>query len=83
MVSLLEDNLAATAEQLGDPSKESKEELADRHERTLAATLLALAALADVAAPAQQSPPSDKLTGTCQAWLMRSATLTAWWNSGC
>lgn len=59
---MLEDNLAATPEQMGDPSKETKEELTDRHERALAATVLALAALAGVAA--QPPGAADKMAGT-------------------
>ncbi len=63
VVGLLEDNLAATPEQLGDAAKETKEELADRHERALAASLLAIAALADVAAPPPQGAASDRMAG--------------------
>lgn len=61
MVSLLEDNLKATPEQLGDAARESTDELAQRHERVTAATLLALAALADTAAPADATAAADAL----------------------
>ena len=55
MVGLLEDSLAATPEQLGDAARESREELAERHERVVASSLLALAALTDAAAPRRAS----------------------------
>lgn len=59
VVGLLEDNLAATPEQLGDAARESGEELAQRHERVVAASLLALAALAGV-------PGTILPTGSCR-----------------
>jgi hypothetical protein len=62
VVSLLEDNLKATPEQLGDAARESTDELAQRHERVIAATLLALAALADAAAPADATAAADALS---------------------
>ena len=61
VVSLLEDNLKATPEQLGDAARESPDELAQRHERVTASTLLALAALADTAAPADATAAADAL----------------------
>lgn len=51
VLQLLSDNLASTPQSLGDSKKESAEELADRHERVLAATCGALAALLELAAP--------------------------------
>ncbi|PRW55988.1 E3 ubiquitin- ligase listerin [Chlorella sorokiniana] len=50
VLQLLSDNLASTPQSLGDAKKESVEELADRHERVLAASCGALAALLDLAA---------------------------------
>lgn len=60
VLQLLLDNLASTPQSLGDAKKESVEELADRHERVLAASCGALAALLDLAAPAgaAQSGPT-------------------------
>lgn len=52
VLQLLSDNLASTPQSLGDAKKESVEELADRHERVLAASCGALAALLDLASPA-------------------------------
>ena len=49
---MLADNLASMPQTLGDPKKESPEELQDRHERVLAATCAALAALLDLATSA-------------------------------
>lgn len=48
MLQLLRDNLTANAEALGDARKESPEELAERHERVLAGSLLALSSLLDL-----------------------------------
>lgn len=62
VVSLLEDNLKATPEQLGDAARESADELTQRHERVTAATLLALAALADAAAPTDATAAADALS---------------------
>jgi hypothetical protein len=50
VLQLLGDNLASTPQALGDPKKESVEELQDRHERVLAASCAALAALLELAA---------------------------------
>lgn len=50
VLQLLGDNLASTPQGLGDPKKESAEELQDRHERVLAASCAALAALLELAA---------------------------------
>ena len=49
MLQLLSDNLASTPQSLGDAKKEPVEELADRHERVLAASCSALAALVALA----------------------------------
>ncbi len=52
---------------LGDPRKESPEELAERHERVVAASLLALSSLLDLLVSKQQH---DNVTGTL--WGMHS-----------
>ncbi|DBB01874.1 TPA: hypothetical protein ACH3X1_000476 [Trebouxia sp. C0004] len=44
----LQENLKATPETLGDARKESPEELAERHERVVAASLLAFSSLLDL-----------------------------------
>lgn len=44
----LRDQLTSSAQQLGDARKESPEELEERHERVVAASLSALSALLDV-----------------------------------
>ena len=49
MVGYLEENLDAAPGALGEPGKEAPEELAQRHERVAAASLLALASLLDLA----------------------------------
>ncbi|KAK9831453.1 hypothetical protein WJX81_006515 [Elliptochloris bilobata] len=49
VVGYLEDNLDAAPGALGEPGKEAPEELAQRHERVAAASLLALASLLDLA----------------------------------
>lgn len=50
----LQDNLKATPEALGDAKKETPEELAERHERVTAASLLALSSLLDLLVSQQQ-----------------------------
>ena len=49
VVGYLEENLDAAPGALGEPGKEAPEELAQRHERVAAASLLALASLLDLA----------------------------------
>lgn len=56
----LQENLKANPETLGDPRKESPEELAERHERVVAASLLALSSLLDLLVSKQQH---DNVTG--------------------
>lgn len=60
ILQLLSDNLGSTPQSLGDAKKETPEELADRHERVLAASCAALQALLDLAAPADLAgePPA-------------------------
>ena len=65
----LQENLKATPEALGDPRKESPEELAERHERVVAASLLALSSLLDLLVSMQQH---ENVTGTL--WGMHSFT---------
>jgi len=65
----LQDNLKATPETLGDARKETPEELAERHERVVAASLLALSSLLDLLVSKQQH---ESATGMCRqrlAWL--------------
>ncbi len=73
----LQENLKATPETLGDPRKESPEELAERHERVVAASLLALSSLLDLLVSKQQH---DNVTG--MLWGMHSFTnylaVTVW-----
>ncbi|KAL4457478.1 hypothetical protein ABPG75_012343 [Micractinium tetrahymenae] len=59
VLQLLADNLASTPQSLGDSKKESIEELQDRHERVLAATCAALAALLDLAESGDGSSSSS------------------------
>ena len=57
----LQDNLKATPEALGDARKETPEELAERHERVVAASLLAVSSLLDllVSKEEHQNPTGD------------------------
>lgn len=48
MLLFLQDILKATPESLGDARKETAEELAERHEQVVAASLLALSSLLDL-----------------------------------
>ena len=57
----LQDTLKATPESLGDARKETAEELAERHERVVAASLLALSSLLDLLVSKDQH---DSPTGT-------------------
>ena len=50
----LQDMLKATPESLGDARKETPEELAERHERVVAASLLALSSLLDLLVSKEQ-----------------------------
>lgn len=61
MLLFLQDNLKATPEALGDARKETPEELAERHERVVAASLLALSSLLDllVSKDQHQNPTGD------------------------
>lgn len=60
----LQDTLKATPESLGDARKETAEELAERHERVVAASLLALSSLLDLLVSKDQH---DSPTGTGNA----------------
>ena len=59
VLQLLANNLGSTPQTLGDAKKEPPEELADRHERVLAATCTALAALIELAAGARAAALTD------------------------
>lgn len=48
VLQLLHDDLIAIPEALGDARKETPEELAERHERVLAGSLLAFSSLLDL-----------------------------------
>ena len=54
MLLFLQDMLKATPESLGDARKETPEELAERHERVVAASLLALSSLLDLLVSKEQ-----------------------------
>lgn len=73
----LQENLKATPESLGDPRKESPEELAERHERVVAASLLALSSLLDLLVSKQQH---DHATGTLSGMhsYSKHTTCTIW-----
>lgn len=63
VLDYLQGNLDSTPDSLGDPRKETPEEMADRHDRVLATTLLALAGILDITpppstTPAETPPPS-------------------------
>ena len=60
MLIFLQENIKATADMLGDARKETPEELAERHERVVAASLLALSSLLDLLVSKQQH---DNATG--------------------
>lgn len=73
ILQLLSDNLAATPQALGDPKKESAEELADRHERVLSASCAALAALLDVALAGTDGSGGGGSSATASAWQPSAA----------
>ena len=50
ILTMLDDNLAAAPDTLGDSRKETPEELAERHTRVQAGSLLALSSLVDLTA---------------------------------
>ncbi len=77
MLQLLSDNLASTPQSLGDAKKETVEELADRHERVLAASCGALAALLELAAPARAAEPSGAAVAAGAAAAAPAATEAA------
>ena len=73
VVSYLEENLDAAPGALGEPGKETPEELAQRHERVAAASLLALASLLDLTLGAAGRVPGSVIP--CHAveqWLWAS-----------
>ncbi len=72
VLRLLEENLAATPQELGDARRECPEELAERHARVLAATCGAAAALARLAAAAA-SPADAELAAGVRALLAAPA----------
>lgn len=71
MLQLLYDDLTASPEALGDARKETPEELAERHERVLAGSLLALSSLLDLLVSTQ---PHAAAGGGCYT-LMPSMLL--------
>jgi hypothetical protein len=64
VLQLLGDNLVSTPQSLGDAKKESMEELQDRHERVLAASCAALAALVEMVAPASSGGQQPQQQGS-------------------
>jgi hypothetical protein len=72
VLRLLEENLAATPQALGDARRECPEELAERYARVLAATCGAAAALARLAADAA-SPADAELAAGVRALLAAPA----------
>ncbi|GFR43125.1 hypothetical protein Agub_g4131 [Astrephomene gubernaculifera] len=80
LVLYLMDQLAATPQQLGDPRKDSAEELEDRHERVQAGCMAALAALVDrLATPAAggRQPAAAESAGAAVASAGTSAAPAA------
>lgn len=71
-LQLLRDNLLAAPEGLGDARKESPEELAERHERVLAASLLALSSLLDLLVSTQ---PHETANGIALTPLLSTYSL--------
>lgn len=62
----LQDTLKASPESLGDARKETAEELAERHERVVAASLLALSSLLDLlVSKDQHNSPTGMVTAFC------------------
>ncbi|KAL4857852.1 3-hydroxyisobutyryl-CoA hydrolase [Chlorella vulgaris] len=64
VLQLLGDNLVSTPQSLGDAKKESVEELQDRHERVLASSCAALAALVEMVAPASSGGQQPQQQGS-------------------
>lgn len=76
LLSYLKEQLTATPAALGDPRRDSPEELGERHERVQAAALLSLASLLEAVAPSNKataatagasstaSPSSGQASGT-------------------
>lgn len=70
----LQDTLKATPEALGDARKETAEELAERHERVVAASLLALSSLLDLlVSKDQHDSPTGTVTARCAVHLIKHA----------
>ena len=62
----LQETLKATPESLGDARKETPEELAERHERVVAASLLALSSLLDLLVSKDQHiSPTGAVNASC------------------
>eukprot|EP00891_Asterochloris_glomerata_P008818 jgi/Astpho2/8818/Aster-x0370 len=70
ILTMLDDNLAAAPDTLGDSRKETPEELAERHTRVQAASLLALSSLIDLTAGdnAEDGSSIDKLLSKQGFW---------------
>ena len=64
VLQLLHDDLVASPEALGDARKETPEELAERHERVLAGSLLAFSSLLDLLVSVE---PQQAANGLCYA----------------
>ena len=70
----LQDTLKAMPEALGDARKETAEELAERHERVVAASLLALSSLLDLlVSKDQHDSPTGTVTARCAVHLIKHA----------
>lgn len=81
MLLFLQDILKATPESLGDARKETAEELAERHERVVAASLLALSSLLDLlVSKDQHDSPIGMPRASCTAHLIQhgSALCPCW-----
>ena len=74
VIKLLSDNASSTPQSLGDPRKESSEELQARHARVLAATCAALASI--IVLQSKSGTSSDTTSSNDKAIDARKALLT-------
>lgn len=77
MLLHISDCLAATPAALGDPRKDSPEELVERHERVTAACLLALGALQEELAGSCPGPPPTSTATSAASTAAATAASTA------
>ena len=84
IINFLEENVKATPESLGDMHKETPEERAERHERVLASSLIAMRNLLDVLLPAVSSEPRGmQKNQISQAVCIDCCTLEMLLGPGC